>query len=70
MAHLDPTLKQYADNGFRTAADWLNFGREVPDGTAPRAEANHLREPIPLYTRDQTRTRPRVVKSKPVKPGV
>jgi len=62
MAHLDPTLKQYADIGLRSATDWLTMGREVNEGAPPRAQATHLRAPADLYTRDQTRPRRRAEK--------
>ena len=56
MAHHDPELKMYAENGLRSAPDWLSLGREVRDGVAPRARSDH-RAPVALYGRDQTRAR-------------
>jgi hypothetical protein len=58
MTHYDPILKAYADNGFRSVAEWQTLGRAVDDGAQPRALTTHLREPLPLYTRGQTRLRP------------
>jgi hypothetical protein len=59
MNHYDEILKAYADNGFRSAAEWLTLGRAVETGAAPRAEATHQRTTVPLYSRDQTRRRER-----------
>jgi hypothetical protein len=56
MAHHDPQLKMYADNGLRSAPDWSALGREVHEGATPRARSDH-RTPVALYTRDQTRAR-------------
>ena len=56
MAHQDPQLKMYAENGLRSAPDWLSLGREVQDGMTPRAQSGH-RTPVDLYARDQTRAR-------------
>jgi len=56
MAHHDPELKMYAENGLRSAPDWLSVGREVQDGMTPRARSDH-RTPVDLYARDQTRAR-------------
>jgi hypothetical protein len=57
MTHYDQGLKMYADNGFRSAAEWLSLGREVEAGATPRVEALHGRTPVALYTRDQTTRR-------------
>ncbi len=57
MTHYDQTLKTYADNGFRSADEWLTLGREVTPGAEPRAEAMHHRQAVALYTRAQTRPR-------------
>jgi hypothetical protein len=60
MKHYDEILKTYAENGLRSAADWLSLGREVENRAQPRAQATHQRAPVALYTRDQTRRKPRV----------
>jgi hypothetical protein len=59
MTHYDQTMKAYSENGYRSAAEWLSLGREVAPGAAPRVEAMHNRQAIPLYTRDQTTKRSR-----------
>ena len=59
MVHYDDVLKTFADNGFRSAAEWFTLGRAVEAGAVPRAEAMHHRTPVLLYTRDQTRRRVR-----------
>jgi hypothetical protein len=64
MTHYDPILKAYADNGLRSAAEWLTLGRAVHDDAEPRALTTHLREPLPLYTRGQTRIRPSARRSR------
>ena len=56
MPHHDPQLKMYAQNGLRSAPDWLSLGREVQDGMIPRAQSDHS-TPVALYARDQTRAR-------------
>jgi hypothetical protein len=58
MMHYDAILKAYADNGFRSAAEWQTLGRAVADGAEPRSVTTHLPEPLPLYTRAQTQPRP------------
>jgi hypothetical protein len=55
MTHYDQTMKAYAANGFRSAAEWLTLGREVEAGVASRAEAVRNGLTIPLYTRGQTK---------------
>ena len=59
MVHYDEVLKAYANDGFRSAAEWLTLGREVEAGSPARMEATHKRTPVLLYTRDQTRRRVR-----------
>lgn len=59
MTHYDETMKAYSENGYRSAAEWLSLGREVAAGAAPRTEANHNRQIVALYTRDQTTKRSR-----------
>jgi hypothetical protein len=59
MTHYDQTMKAYADNGYRSAVEWLSLGREVAAGATPRTEAIHNRAPVALYTRDQTTKRSR-----------
>jgi hypothetical protein len=56
MTHYDQSLKMYAENGFRSAAEWLTLGRTVAEGTEPRAAATTDRgRAVALFTRDQTR---------------
>jgi hypothetical protein len=59
MTHYDQALKIYADNGYRSAVEWLSLGREVASDATPRAEAMHNRTPVALFTRDQTKQRSR-----------
>jgi hypothetical protein len=62
MKHYDQVLREYADNGMRSAAEWFSLGRQVNADAKPRAETTYkgaLRgERLALYTRDQTSRRP------------
>jgi len=52
-------LKTYADNGLRTATDWLALGRQVTDGIAPRSNMTWRGDAVDLFSRDQTHKRPK-----------
>jgi hypothetical protein len=60
MSQYDRDLKVYADNGLRTADEWITFGREVEAGTPPRTAAAAKGRSVQLYSRDQTKRRERV----------
>jgi len=55
MNQFDSILRMYADSGLRTVEDWTTLGREIENGTKPRADAPHRGERLALYSRDQTR---------------
>jgi hypothetical protein len=58
MKHYDQILRVYSNNGLRSAAEWRTLGRLIDADVKPRAEITHKREPLGLYTRDQTRRLP------------
>ena len=62
MALFDKELNVYAENGLRTADDWLTVGRQVRPGQAPRSEATARSRVVQLFSRDQTQ---RVVSRRP-----
>jgi hypothetical protein len=47
-------IKMYANNGFRSAPDWLALGRQVENNTKSRANVTCRGEVVELFTRDQT----------------
>jgi hypothetical protein len=57
MNYYDSVLKTYADAGMRSTTDWALAGRDVIDGSEPRASAPHRGAQVALYTRDQTHIR-------------
>jgi hypothetical protein len=50
-------LKMYAENGLRSAVDWLTLGREVENGLKPRANVDCRGVSVELFTKDQTQPR-------------
>ena len=62
MKHFDKELRHLADNGYRSAEDWASLGRDVPGETPPRTTATLRGRVTDLYTRDQTRPRPRAAR--------
>ena len=61
MRHFDKDLKMYAENGLRSAQDWLTWGRQVEDGQTPRASITCRGQLVELFTREQTRQRQRSI---------
>ena len=65
MGQFAKDLKAYADNGLRTADDWMSLGRQVNEGTAARSSATWRGQSFDLFSRDQTHKRqPRVARTK------
>ncbi|MGD0464683.1 MAG: hypothetical protein ABSB74_19535 [Tepidisphaeraceae bacterium] len=59
MNQFDGVLRMYAESGLRTSEDWTALGRDIQSGAKPRLDTPHRGELVPLYSRDQTRHRPR-----------
>jgi hypothetical protein len=54
MSQFYKELKVYAENGLRSANDWLTTGRKVQDGAKPKANVTCRGQDFELFTRDQT----------------
>jgi hypothetical protein len=54
MSQFHKELKMYAENGLRSADDWLSSGRRVHNGEKPKANVNCRGQAYELFTRDQT----------------
>jgi hypothetical protein len=71
MSQFGKELRMYAEQGLRSATDWLSRGREVESNVKPRSDAVNRGETVALFSRDQTRayvaaprsTAPRVAKT-------
>jgi hypothetical protein len=61
MNQIDIVLKTYAKSGMRTPEDWASSGRDIVEGAVSRAQASLRGVEVALYSRDQTRMRPKVV---------
>ena len=59
MSQYGGVLKMYAESGLRTIEDWTALGRDIESGAKPRLDTPHRGELVSLYSRDQTRHRPR-----------
>jgi hypothetical protein len=59
MSQYDSILKMYAESGLRTVENWISLGRDIASGAKPRLDTLHRGTLLPLYTRDQTLSRPR-----------
>ena len=60
MKHFDSVLKQYAETGLRSAAEWTSLGREV-NATEGGVDVTTVRATsVALYTRNQTHIKPKV----------
>ena len=59
MNHFDKDLKTYSENGMRSVEEWASLGRRVEDAAPPCAHASSRGTPVPLFTRAQTRPRPK-----------
>jgi len=59
MNHFDKELKTYSENGMRSVEEWATLGRQVQDADKPCTHATSRGAPVALYTRAQTRPRPR-----------
>jgi hypothetical protein len=59
MSEFGKELRTYAEQGLRTAEDWLSRGREIAIGSKPRSEATRRGELVPVFSRDQTQPRQR-----------
>lgn len=57
MSLYDKELKVYADNGLRTAEDWLTQRREIVSGVKPCVETPNRGVTVALYSRAQTQPR-------------
>jgi hypothetical protein len=55
MRHFDSVLRVYADQGFRSAEEWLSLGRDVVANFRPRVDAQCHGRAVGLFSRDQTR---------------
>jgi hypothetical protein len=55
MSQFGKELRMYAEQGLRSATDWLSRGREVEIDMKPRSDAISRGETIALFSRDQTR---------------
>jgi hypothetical protein len=69
MNYQHPALKTYSDNGIRSAEDWLGRGRNIIEGSDPRARVMAGSHEVPLFTRDQTQKQPPSTRSHPGKIG-
>jgi len=59
MQQFDKELKTYSENGLRSVEEWGSLGRQVEGGAEPCTHATSRGVPVALYTRAQTRLRPR-----------
>ena len=59
MNQFDKELKTYSENGLRSIEEWATLGRQVEDAAEPCTHATRRGAPVALYTRAQTRQRPR-----------
>jgi hypothetical protein len=59
MSQFSKELKTYAEQGLRTAEEWLSRGREVETSNKPRFDTINGGTNIALFSRDQTRPRKR-----------
>jgi hypothetical protein len=57
MDRYDTELNDFANNGLRTAEDWLTHRREVADNVSPCFSTMHRGLTVALYSRTQTRLR-------------
>jgi hypothetical protein len=55
MSQFGKELRMYAEQGLRSATDWLSRGRQVEGDAKPRSDAISRGETIALFSRDQTR---------------
>jgi len=61
MNQIDNVLKTYAKSGMRTLEDWASSGRDIVEGSVSRANAPYRGAQVPLYSRDQTQLRRKLV---------
>jgi len=54
MSQFHKELKMYAENGLRSADDWMSSGRQVNSGQKPKANITCRGQAYELFTRDQT----------------
>jgi hypothetical protein len=57
MAQFGKELQMYANNGMRSAAAWLTFGRQIASGSKPCAGVMSRGATVELFTKDQTELR-------------
>ncbi|HUB24069.1 MAG TPA: hypothetical protein VL992_01475 [Tepidisphaeraceae bacterium] len=57
MSQFHKELQMYAENGLRSADDWMSSGRKVNDGAKPKANVTCRGQDYQLFTRDQTEIR-------------
>jgi hypothetical protein len=54
MSQFHKELKMYAENGLRSADDWMASSRKVHSGATPKANVTCRGQAYELFTRDQT----------------
>ena len=54
MGQFHKELRVYAENGLRSAADWMTLARMVQLGEKPKATVTCRGQEYELFTRDQT----------------
>ena len=59
MSTFGKELKMYARTGLRSAPDWITQGRQVIEGSQPRARADVRGGLVDLFVKDQTEPRTR-----------
>ena len=60
MKHFDHVLKQYAETGLRSAAEWMSLGRKVSPTQVGLNVTTARAGMVALYTRTQTYIKPKV----------
>ena len=58
MSQFHKELKMYAENGLRSADDWMSSGRKVHNDAKPKANVTCRGQAYELFTREQTALSP------------
>ena len=65
MRHFDRILKQYAESGLRSAAEWVSLGREVSGTQVGMNVTTDRAGTVALFTRNQTQVKPKSQRATP-----
>ena len=65
MRHFDRILKQYAESGLRSSAEWVSLGREVSGTQVGMNVTTDRAGTVALFTRNQTQVKPKSQRAMP-----